>query len=226
LTDAFAARLGSRVRLGCTVTQIQHDASGVTVQYRDGDQEKSLAGEYLVNAIALPLLANIPVTPAWPDEKAWVIKNVSYNMQTRVVFQCRTRFWKTERISPNISPEDSALADVWECATEVPGERGILIGSARPGTTGAQALKAFQKYYPGKNADIEQVFVKEWYRESWAPLCERNFFKVGQLSKFWPHIIEPVGRIHFVGAYADNNHHGMEAATRSANRVARAIHDA
>ena len=31
-------------------------------------------------------------------------------------------------------------------------------------------------------------------------------------------------RIHFVGAYADNLNWGMEAATRSANRVARAIH--
>jgi monoamine oxidase len=34
---------------------------------------------------------------------------------------------------------------------------------------------------------------------------------------------DPHGRIHFVGAYADNLDWGMEAATRSANRVAEAI---
>jgi monoamine oxidase len=37
-------------------------------------------------------------------------------------------------------------------------------------------------------------------------------------------VIEPEGRVHFVGAYADNLNWGMEAATRSANRVAAAIH--
>ena len=39
-------------------------------------------------------------------------------------------------------------------------------------------------------------------------------------------LIEPHERIHFVGAYADNLNWGMEAATRSAHRVAEAIHQA
>ena len=36
----------------------------------------------------------------------------------------------------------------------------------------------------------------------------------------------PVGRIHFAGSYADNLNWGMEAATRSANRVANEIDQA
>lgn len=32
--------------------------------------------------------------------------------------------------------------------------------------------------------------------------------------------MKPSGRIHFAGAYADNLNWGMEASTRSANRVA------
>ena len=226
LTDAFAAKLGARVRLGCPIKRIEHSASGVTIHFRDVDKDKTLEAEYLVNTIPLPMLASIPVEPAWPEEKLWVIKNVSYGMQTRVVFQCRTRFWKKEGISPNISMEHSSLEDVWECATEVAGDRGILIGNASPGTTAAQALEAFHAHYPGKASDIEQVLVKDWFRESWAPVCERNFFRVGQLAKFWPNIIRAVGRIHFAGAYADNNHHGMEAATRSAHRVAGGIDEA
>ena len=35
--------------------------------------------------------------------------------------------------------------------------------------------------------------------------------------------MEPVGRVHFAGAYTDNLNWGQEAATRSANRVADAI---
>ena len=226
LTDAFAARLGARVRLGCPIKHIEHSASGVTVHYRELEDGKSIEAEYLVNTIPLPVFKNIPVEPAWPEAKAWVMQNVSYGMQTRVVFQCRTRFWKKEGISINISPGHSALYNVWECATEVAGERGILMASAQPGTTRAQALEAFHAHYPGKAANIEHVLIKDWFREAWAPVCERHEFQVGQLAKFWPNIIQPVGRIHFAGSGIDNNHHGMEAATRSANRVARQIDEA
>jgi monoamine oxidase len=59
----------------------------------------------------------------------------------------------------------------------------------------------------------------------WASACERISF-LGQLAIFWPNVIEPHGRIHFAGAYADNLGWGMEAATRSANRVAETIHNA
>jgi uncharacterized protein with NAD-binding domain and iron-sulfur cluster len=45
------------------------------------------------------------------------------------------------------------------------------------------------------------------------------------LHKFWPAAIEPVGRVYFSGAYCDNQSWGMEAATRSAVRAARAIHE-
>jgi monoamine oxidase len=35
--------------------------------------------------------------------------------------------------------------------------------------------------------------------------------------------MQPVGRIHFAGSFADNLPWGMDAATRSANRTAEAI---
>ncbi len=223
LTDTFAAKLGSRVKLGCPVTAIEHSDTGVKVTYRNLDGEQSLEAEYLVNAIPLALFKKIPVTPEWPEAKRWVLDNVAYGMQSRIVFQCRTRFWKKDGLSPNMALDSSALYNVWECATEVEGDRGILMASGQPGTNRAQALETYHKYYQGKSADIEQVYIKDWFRESWAPVCERHEFQVGQLAKFWPNIIQPHGRIHFCGAYADNANHGMEAATRSANRVAKEI---
>ena len=53
--------------------------------------------------------------------------------------------------------------------------------------------------------------------------CEPVNYRPGLLPRFWPMVIEPEGRVQFVGAYADNLNGGMEAATRSANRVAKAI---
>lgn len=91
-----------------------------------------------------------------------------------------------------------------------------------------ETIAAFRKFYPGKNKDsIEQCIVHQWPVEE--PLsfgCERHAFPFGKLKKFWPHLLEPVGRIHFAGAAYDNLPWGQDAATRSANRVAEQIHAA
>lgn len=224
MTDAFAARLGARVRLGCPVTKIVRGESAVTVHYQEFGEDQKMEAEYLVNAIPLPVLKRIPVEPAWPEAKAWVIDNVTYNMQTRVVFVARTPFWKKDGLKPHMSIGLSHLHQIWETADEVPGERSILIGSAAPGTTEKQALDAYRSRYPGKSMEIESVIAHQWFQDRFAPVCERESFRVGKLAKFIPNIMQPVGRIHFVGAYADNLNWGMEAATRSANRVASAIH--
>ena len=63
----------------------------------------------------------------------------------------------------------------------------------------------------------------DWSKDPWASECERLPFAMGQLKQMWPNIMQPVGRIHFAGAYADNLNWGMEAATRSARRVAEQI---
>ncbi len=63
-----------------------------------------------------------------------------------------------------------------------------------------------------------------WATNPWASACETTAAIVpASSSKYWPALVEPHGRVHFVGAYADNLNWGMEAATRSANRVAEAI---
>jgi monoamine oxidase len=107
-------------------------------------------------------------------------------------------------------------------AEEVPTRRGLLAGTAAGVADPEEALATFRKYYPGKSEDIEQVKVIAWPLDPWASACERISFP-GQLTRFWPRVMEPHGRIHFAGAYADNLEWGMEAATRSANRVAETI---
>jgi monoamine oxidase len=92
--------------------------------------------------------------------------------------------------------------------------------------TSEEALAAFRKFYPGKAKDtIEQCIVHQWWKEEPTCFgCERLAFRFGELHKMWPHIGTPVGRIHFAGAAYDNMPHGQDAATRTANRVADAIH--
>lgn len=224
MTDTFAAKLGDRVKLGCPISKLEHGETGVTVHYHEFGEPKTLEAEYLVSCIPQAILKKIPITPEWPDEKRFVLDNVNFSSQTRVLLQSRTPFWKGELPSINLETGDGAMYLVYETADEVPGPRSILMGSGRPDVTAEEALAAFTKFYPGKSHTVEQACVHNWSKDPWSFSCERYPFPLGQLKKFWPHIIAPVGRIHFAGCFADNLPWGMDAATRSANRVAEQIH--
>ena len=223
ITDAFAARLGERVRLGCPVIRLEHGATGVSVTCREFGEERTRDADYLVSCISLVALRQLPVSPAWPEAKAFVIREMPYYTRTRVVFQSRTRFWKSDKISPNWAPPDPQLNELWSMAEEVNTPRGILIGGAQAGVSGSAALAAFQKLYPGKSSDIEQVVVHDWSKDPWAGMCERTAYRPGDLHRFWPEVTRPCGRIHFAGAYAGPMSWGQEAALESANRAAEEI---
>jgi monoamine oxidase len=223
LTDTFATRLGARVRLETPVTKIEHGETGVRITCLEKGKSTTHEGDYLVSAISAVMLRAVPATPAWPEAKAFALNYVPYYFDSRVVFQTRSRFWTRDGVSPNMEVNEDALNHVWSTCDEVTTPRGLLIGTASGIGSAQAAVASYRKHYSGKSADIEKAQVFAWVANKWASACETTAYPVGQLSKFWPALIEPHGRVHFTGAYADNLNWGMEAATRSANRVAEAI---
>ena len=145
MTDAFAARLGDRVRLGCPVIRIEQGTSGVTVTYREPTEERRLEADYLVSCVSMVVLRQIPVSPAWPETKAFVIREMPYYTRCRVVFQTRTRFWKRDQISPNWTLTDPRLNELWAMAEEVNTPRGILLGGAQAGVAASASRAAFRE---------------------------------------------------------------------------------
>lgn len=226
LPNAFAKRLGERVKLNCPITSIRHGESGVTITYREFNEEKEMSADYLANCIPLPAFKSIPITPALPPEKQFVVDNVVYDSYSRFVFQAGSKFWEDDNLSINMDLNHPDIGSIWQVADEVDTHRVALMGSGPGGVSAQRALAAFRSVYPGKRDTIEQALVKDWTKEQFAYTCERLDFPMGQLQKFWPIVMTPHGRIHFAGAYADNLNWGMEAATRSANRVAREIEKA
>jgi monoamine oxidase len=223
LPETFGRHLGERVRLGCPVTAIRHGDSGVTVSFREYGKQAELSADYLVSCMSAVMLRQVPITPALPDGKRWAIENMPYYSATRPVLQARTKFWREEKISPNIQFNAGALEHVWSQAEDVKTERGLIVGTAQPGVKPEQALAVWRSRYPGKQDQIEAASIIDWSQDPWAMACETTTYRPGELAKFWPAAMEPAGRIHFAGAYCDNLNWGQEAATRSANRVALAI---
>jgi monoamine oxidase len=225
LPETFARKLGDRVRLGCPVTGLRHGETGVTVAFKEYGKNTELTADYAVCCMSAVMLRQLPVTPAFPEAKRWAIQNVPYYSATRPVFQTRTKFWREER-GMNLQFGDASLEHVWSMAEDVNTHRGLIAGTAQPGTPAETALAVFRRHYPGKPDTIEHASVIDWSRDPWSMACETTTYKPGQLSRFWPALSEPCGRVHFAGAYCDNLNWGQEAATRSAVRAAMAIHGA
>ncbi len=226
LPNAFASRLGDRVKLSCPITSIKHGPGGVTVNYKEFGEDKEMAADFLANCIPLPAFRTIPITPALPPGKQFVVDHVVYDSYCRFVFQARSRFWEDDKLSINMELDHPDIGSIWQVADEVDTHRVALMGTGPGGVSAQRALAGFRQVYPGKRDTIEQALVRDWTKEQFAFTCERLPFAMGQLSKFWPEVMKPLGRIHFAGAYADNLNWGMEAATRSANRVAKEIEEA
>ena len=220
LPNAFAKRLGPRVWLNCPILSINHTPTGVSVKYKQYNEEQEMSADYLVNCIPLPAFKNIPVTPALPPEKQYVIDNLTYDSYQRFVFQASSKFWLKDNLSINLELDHPDLWEVWQSADEVDTHRVIVLGTGPGGVSVQRALAAFREVYPGKKDTIEQAVSRDWTKEAFSSTCERLAFPIGELHKFWPEVMKPVGRIHFAGAYADNLNWGQEASTRSGNRVA------
>jgi monoamine oxidase len=223
MPNAFAKKLGNRVWLNSPILSINQNDSSVTVKYKQNDSEKEMQADYLVNCIPLPAFGSIPVTPVLSPEKQFVIKNIQYDSYQRFVFQASSKFWEKDNLSINLELDHPDLWSVWHSADEVDTHRVIVLGTGPGGISPQRALAAFREVYPGKNDTIEQALGRDWTKEKYSPTCERLSFPIGELNKFWPELMKPAGRIHFAGAYADNLNWGMEASTRSANRVANEI---
>ena len=169
------------------------------------------------------LFFTIPVTPAFSTQNQYVLKNIRYDSYQRFVFQASSKFWEKDNISINLELDHPDLWATWHSADEVDTHRVIVLGTGPGGISPQRALAAFREVYPGKSDTIEQALGRDWTKEKYAFTCERLPFPIGELHKFWPELMKPVGRIHFAGAWADNLNWGMEASTRSANRAANEI---
>lgn len=228
LPDTFAQGLGDRIRRNCPVTSLEHDAGGVTVTFTEGPDKKAqtLKADHAVLCVSPLVLPGIQISPAWPAAKKFALEHTPMGMQSRIVLQAKTRFWEGDNV-PGINFEtgNSTMGLVYECAHEVAGESCVLMGSGPPALSAEDALAAFRRFYPGRHPDsIQQAIVHQWWKEEpYAVGCERHPFEFGKLAQIWPHLIQPIGRVHFAGAAFDNLPWGQDAATRSARRVAKAI---
>ncbi|MGN6278348.1 MAG: flavin monoamine oxidase family protein [Sphingomonas sp.] len=226
MPKAFAARLGTRLRLNHPISAIRHDSDGVEVTFTayGDDTPRTMRTDYLVNAISLPVLRRIPVTPALSPSKQYVVDNITYSSHPFFVFEAESKFWRDDGLTNlAMSFEHDDIQSIW-VVPETPGSTRVILKAFGPsGLSPQRVLAAFRDAYPGKRDTIVQALTYDWSQDQFAPTCEMEPFAPGTLRRFWPEIMKPDGRLYFAGTYADPLSRGMESCVRSAARVAQEI---
>ena len=226
MPNAFAKKLGARVKLQHPVTAIKRSATGITIKYKayGRPEEMEISGDYFVNAMPLPVLRTIPVTPLLRPEKQYLIDHLSFSSHPFYVFEAESKFWLDDGLkSINMEFEHPDISSIWMETNEADTSRIVLKAYGPGGLSPQRVLAAFRKLYPGKKDTIVNALTFDWTRDKFAPTCEMESFPVGETNKFWPEIMKPDGRMYFVGTYADALSRGMESALRSGVRVAAEI---
>jgi monoamine oxidase len=226
ITNAFARRLGERVKLNHPIRAISQDAEGISVTYTSYgyDDVMEYRADYLVNCITLPVFRKLPVTPPLSPEKQYVVDNLTFSSHPFYVFEASSRFWLDEGIkSINMNFEHPDISMIWEEPNGLETDRVVLKAYGPGGLSPQRVLAAFRELYPGGKDTIYQALTYDWTRDNLAPACEMQSFPMGELHRFWPEVLRPEGRLYFAGTYADNLSRGMESCIRSAQRVAEEI---
>ncbi len=204
MTDTFAAKLGERVRLGCPITAIERGDSAVTVHFRQFGEPAKLEAEYLVCSIPLAILKKIPVTARLarvegvrdPERRLRLAGAGGASVTHEVLERGRAQHQPGNR-RPGDVP---GLPDGRRSARD----GGVLMGSGRAGCHRRRGVAAFRRFYPGKSAHDRAGDRAQLGERPLGLRLRADAVPAWPTQEFWPHIMEPVGRIHFAGSFADN----------------------
>jgi monoamine oxidase len=124
LPRRMAARLGSRLQLGCAVRAITHTPHGAAVAFQRGQGPHVVHAPRVVVAVPVPALRKITFTPPFPPEQTAALEAVSSAQVLKVHCAFTERFWEHQGWNGNLA-SDFPLR-VWHATEGQPGTGGIL----------------------------------------------------------------------------------------------------
>ncbi|MBI5087386.1 MAG: FAD-dependent oxidoreductase [Actinobacteria bacterium] len=221
LATGLARELGDRVRLGTPVASVDPGRGEVTV--RSGER---IAGEHVVAAVPLPVLARI-----WPDVPA-PLAAAGYGIGGKLSIQYARRLWLDQGSDGSVRTE-RAWGEVWETTDGQPGDAGVLTAllSSHDGAAMAvmpetpdRIVDELDRIFPGSRGLAGERVHTDWTHDPYS-LGAYVTFGPHQLLAALPYLQCRYDRMLLAGEHTDAWAGYMEGALRSGARAARAIID-
>jgi len=232
LPRAMASALGDVVRYNSPVVRVIRTPSRLRVDYESGPQVKSVAASRVIFAVPMTTLRQIEIQPRFSAARERGINEASYANGTRILLQCRSRFWNAAGL--NGSARTDRATELWDCTYDQrTSSRGILGGTTGNAISAAMASKnaeeslalgigAAADAFPDVRQAFERGVVHQWGRERWSR-GSIVAFRPGQMTSMMPAIGEPEDRLHFAGEHTSSWMGWMEGALESGERAAREV---
>jgi monoamine oxidase len=123
LPKAFAAALGSLVKLKCKVVRLEQSAREVAVTYVDTQgRQNQVRADRCVCALPFSTLRKVTIAPAFADDKMHAIESLRYMAAARSHFQTRTRFWTSDPLGSlgglNLVGTDGFAGRIWNTSSQ------------------------------------------------------------------------------------------------------------
>jgi monoamine oxidase len=232
LPRAMASDLGDIVRYNSPVVRVSRTSGRVRVDYESGAQVKSVAASRVIFAVPMTTLRQIEIQPRLSPARERGINEASYANGTRILLQCRSRFWNAAGL--NGSARTDRDTELWDCTYDQrTSSRGILGGTTGNAVSREMASKSAEQSlalgiaaaadaFPGVRQAFERGVVHQWGRERWSR-GSIVAFRPGQMTSMMPAIGEPEDRLHFAGEHTSSWMGWMEGALESGERAAREV---
>ncbi len=232
LPRAFLPGLRGDIRFGARVVAIAQDGDGVRVQYRTAAGTAILRADRAIVTLPFGVLRHIEVAPAFSREKQRAIRQLHYDASTKILFQCRRRFWEEEHgIHGGGTMTDLPIRSIYYPDQGRETGRGVLLasytwgqdaqrwGSLAPHERISQALENVAVVHPEVREHFELGTSKVWHEDEFAGGAFA-LFEPGQQTALYDAIVRPEGRLHFAGEHASLAHAWIQGAIESGLRAA------
>lgn len=232
LPRAIASDLGDIVRYNSPVVRVSRSATRLRVDFESGAQTKSVSASRVIFAVPMTTLRQIEMQPRLSAAKERGINEAGYANGTRILLQCRSRFWNEAGL--NGSARTDRGTELWDCTYDQrSSSRGILgattgdaisreMSSKNADDTIAIGVSAAADAFPDVRKAFEKGVVYQWGRERWSR-GSIVAFRPGQMTSMMPAITEPEDRLHFAGEHTSSWMGWMEGALESGERAAREV---
>jgi monoamine oxidase len=234
LPKAFAAKLRDKIRYGSAVVRIEQDTNEVRAIAVQSGTHHIFEADHLICTVPFPALRRVDVQPPFSELRRRAIAELQYDPITRVILQCRSRFW--EKDGYNGFGISDLPQEIWHPTHDQAGTRGLLVSymyssvGQRVGRMAEHKRLEFvshemEKAHPGLLENLEGSVSKVWAADPWAGGAV-SLHAPGQLTTICVGIERPEGRVHFAGEHTSRYPGWMQGALQSGLRAAKEVNEA
>ncbi len=228
LTDAMAATLGERVRLGQRVQAIEMDARGVSVRCAGGTRYRA---KFALAALPFSVLRGIDIRPGLRGVQAEAVRGMPYGNQSQVWLRVREPYWERDGIDASMWTDGpfnlirqqiesdrsrhliSALAF---------SDNAVKLDAMPHAERGRFAIAEIERIRPSTRGLLEFVGAHSWLQAPGARGCSYQLAP-GRAFDWTREMAKPHRQLWFAGEHLRQLEVGMEAAMESGERAARGL---